>query len=78
MATIASTPPPPTTNLQRDLGTFIRDALNHAGPDQLRADFTAVVSDIKSFVGADITQTPATALWTYLDTHAPLIFTHQS
>jgi hypothetical protein len=76
MASIASTPP--ATKVQQDLGTFIRDALNHAGPDQLRADFTTVVTDIKSFVGADIIQTPAAAVWNYLDTHASMIFTHQS
>ena len=53
--TTLNTPPPPSGGLKTDLQTLIKDFLDRAGTSQLKADLTAVLSDIKNhnFGGAD-------------------------
>jgi len=70
-------PPSPTGGLKTDLQTLIHDFLAHADATQLRADLTAVVTDIKThnFGTGDPSSATVTAV-NFIDTHPTIISGH--
>ena len=63
-----------TADINNDLSTLFHDLLAQADPTQLRADLTAVISEIQAspFSAAEI-RTVTTAVVEFLHTH-PTIF----